>query len=118
MEDTTVTLAIALLEERYLVAYTKLYILADVEVGLSTGLQIKVIPHTVLHTEADVVEGLIGTCPFIVIEQGAFAVTIDGVIAIIVVARRVVEIYTPIYDSRYDTQAELIVQCDTGTEFI
>jgi hypothetical protein len=34
MEDTTVTLAIALLEERYLVAYTKLYVLADVKVSL------------------------------------------------------------------------------------
>ena len=34
MEDTTVALAIALLEERYLVAYTKLYVLADVEVSL------------------------------------------------------------------------------------
>ena len=34
MKDAAVALAIALLEERYLIAYTELYILADVEVSL------------------------------------------------------------------------------------
>ena len=61
MEDTTVTLAIALLEERYLIANTELYVLADVEVSLGRGLQVKIVPHTILHTEADVVEGLFTT---------------------------------------------------------
>ena len=93
MENATVALALVLLEEGNLVAYTKLHILADVEVSLSRGLQVKIVPYTILHTEAEVVEGLIGTCSFIVIKQGAFAVTIDGVITIIVVARGVVEIY-------------------------
>ena len=67
---------------------------------------------------SDVVEGLIGTCPFIVIEQGAFAVTIDGVIAIIVVARRVVEVYTPVNDSGHDAQTELIVQGNTCANLV
>ena len=86
MEDATIALALVLLEEGELIAYAKLYVLADVEVSLGRGLQVQIVPHAILHTEADVVEGLIGTCIFIIIEQGAFAVAIDGVIAIVVVA--------------------------------
>jgi hypothetical protein len=40
VEDAAIALALALLEERYLVAYAKLYVLANVEMGLGTGLQV------------------------------------------------------------------------------
>ena len=85
VEDTAIALAIALLEEGYLVAQAKFYVLADVEVSLGRGLQVKIVPHTVLHTETDVVEGLIGTSIFIIIEQGTLTITIDGMISIIIV---------------------------------
>ena len=87
MEDGTLaTLAIALLEERYLVSQAKLYVLTDVKVSLGTGLQVEVVPNTTLHTKADVVESLIGTSAFIIVEQRTLTITIDGVIAIVVVA--------------------------------
>ena len=86
MEDAAVALALILLEEGYLVAYTKLYILGNVEVGLAGSMQIEVVPYAGLHTEADVVECLVSTCTIILVEQGTLAVAVDGVIIIIVMA--------------------------------
>ena len=87
MEDHTfAALAIALLEEGNLIAYTKLYILSNVEVGFAGCMQIEVVPYAGLHTEADVVESLVSTRTIILVEQGTRTVTIDGVIIIIVMA--------------------------------
>ena len=86
MEDATVALALALLEERYLVAQAKLYVLGNVEVSLAGSMQIEVVPYASLHTEADVVESLVSTRTIILVEQGTRTVTIDGVIIIIVMA--------------------------------
>ena len=86
MEDATVALALALLEEGDLVAQAKLYVLGNVEVSLAGSMQIKVVPYASLHTEADVVESLVSTRSIILVEQGTRTVTIDGVIIIIVMA--------------------------------
>ena len=86
VEDDAVSLTVALLEERYLITQAKLYVLTDVKVSLGTGLQVEVVPNTTLHTKADVVESLIGTSAFIIVEQRTLTITIDGVIAIVVVA--------------------------------
>ena len=86
MEDATVALALALLEEGDLVAQAKLYVLGNVEVSLAGSMQIEVVPYASLHTEADVVEGLVVTCAIILVEQGTLAVAIDGMVAIIVMA--------------------------------
>ena len=86
MEDTAVAIAQTLLQERYLIAQTKLYVLGNVEVGLAGSMDIEVIPHTSLHTEADVVESLVSTCTIILVEQGTRTITIDGVVVIIVIA--------------------------------
>ena len=86
MEDTAVAIAQPLLQERYLIAQTKLYVLGNVEVGLAGSMDIEVIPHTSLHTEADVVESLVSTCTIILVEQGTRTITIEGVVVIIVIA--------------------------------
>ena len=86
MEDATVALALALLEEGDLVAQAKLYVLGNVEVSLAGSMQIEVVPYASLHTEADVVESLVSTRSIILVEQGTRTVTIDGVIIIIVMA--------------------------------
>ena len=86
MEDTAVAIAQPLLQERYLIAQTKLYVLGNVEVGLAGSMDIEVVPHTSLHTEADVVESLVSTCTIILVEQGTRTITIDGVVVIIVIA--------------------------------
>ena len=84
--DALTTLALALLEEGYLITYAKLYIFANVKMSLTGSLQVEVIPYTGLHTEADVVECLVSTCTIILVEQGTLAVAVDGVIIIIVMA--------------------------------
>ena len=86
MEDATVALALALLEEGDLVAQAKLYVLGNVEVSLAGSMQIEVVPYASLHTEADVVESLVSTRSIILVEQGTRPVTIDGMIIIIVMA--------------------------------
>ena len=86
MEDTAVAIAQPLLQERYLIAQTKLYVLGNVEVGLAGSMDIEVVPHASLHTEADVVESLIGASTIILVEQGTRTITIDGVVVIIVIA--------------------------------
>ena len=85
-DDALATLAQVLLEEGNLVAYTKLYVLGNVEVSLAGSMQIEVVPYAGLHTEADVVECLVSTCTIILVEQGTLAVAVDGVIIIIVMA--------------------------------
>ena len=85
-DDALATLAHALPEEGDLVAYTKLYVLSNVEVGFAGCMQIEVVPYASLHTEADVVESLISTRTIILVEQGTRTVTIDGVIIVIVMA--------------------------------
>ena len=55
MEDIALAfLAVAFLQERYLIAEAELDELADVEVCLRAGLKIKIVPDTVSETEADV----------------------------------------------------------------
>lgn len=110
MEDDAITLAQTLLEERNLVTYTKLYIFTYVKVSLGTGLQVEVVPNTILHTETDVVESLIGTCTFIIIEERTLTIAIDGMIAIVIVARGIIQIYTPIDHGGYNTHSELIIK--------
>ena len=61
-EKGTTALALATLEEWYLVANAKLDKLTDVQMGLRQCLKVEVIPHTAFHTETDIMERLLATC--------------------------------------------------------
>lgn len=86
MEDGAFAfLAVLLLQERNLVADAEFDELSDMQVGLCACLKVDIVPHTVLHTEADVVEGLIHAGSFILIEQRTLAITVYRMVAIIIV---------------------------------
>lgn len=68
--DALTALALALLEERYLITHAKLYILTDVEVSLASGLQVEIIPNAGLQAETDVMECLIIARTIVLVEQG------------------------------------------------
>lgn len=116
--DALTALALALLEERYLITHAKLYILTDMEVSLAGGLQVEIIPYASLNTETYIVECLIIARAIILVEQGTLAIAIDGVIAIVIVARRIEEVYTPVNDSCEQPKSKLIVQSNTSTNLI
>ena len=86
MEDSAVILAQTFLKERNLIAQAKLYEFCNMEVGFTSCLQIEIVPNTSLHTETDIVEGLIRTSTIILVELGTFDITVDGMIIIIVMA--------------------------------
>lgn len=116
--DALTALALALLEERYLITHAKLYILTDVEVSLASGLQVEIIPNAGLQAETDVMECLIIARTIVLVEQGTLAIAIDGVIAIVIVARGIEEVYTPVNDSCEQPKSKLIVQSDTCTNLV
>ena len=116
--DALTALTLALLEERYLITHAKLYILTDVKMSLSRCLQIEIIPNTGLQAETDVMEGLIIARAIVLVEQRTLTITIDGVIAIVIVARGIEEVYTPVNNTCDQPKSELIVQSDTCTNFV
>ena len=58
MEDATVALALALLEEGDLVAQAKLYVLGNVEVSLAGSMQIEVVPYATFQAKAEIMKSL------------------------------------------------------------
>ena len=109
IDDTFSFAALILFEERYLVTNSKFHIFGNVKMSLTGSLQVEVIPYTGLHTETDVVEGFVVTGTIILVEQGTLSVTINGVVAIIVVARWIVEVYTPVGNGGHTTKLKLVV---------
>ena len=115
VEYHSIVVTFALFEEWYLVAYAKLYQLADVHVGLGYGLQIEVVEYAILHAEAYVVECLIDTHLSRLVEERSRPTPIDGMVAIVEVAHGVEEIYTPIDYCGEVPELELVVYGEATT---
>ena len=87
VEDGFAAGALALAEERDLVADSELYVFANVLVGLCEGLQIHVVPDAVFDSEADVVPVFLASRSVGFVEKRQLMVmTIFCVIHLVVVA--------------------------------
>jgi hypothetical protein len=61
MENLPAIYPLALAKERDLIADTELDVLTDVKVSLGEGLEIEVVPDTILQTETDVVPSFLAS---------------------------------------------------------
>ena len=111
-------LTLRLLKERYLVTDSELHIFCDMEMGLRTCLKIHIVPYAAFQTEADIMEGLIGTCSVILVKERAFAIAIERMVVIIIVTRRVEEIESPVDNRRNRTELEFVVHGQTGAYLV
>ena len=76
--------AVLLLQERDLVADAELDVFCDMQVSLGACLEIDVVPHTALHSEADVMERFIAACSIVLVEERTLAIAIYRMVAIVI----------------------------------
>ena len=115
VEDNIIAVsAVGLLQERDLIACTELDIFADVHVSLRTRLEIYVIPDTASESETYIVACLLGSgSSFCFINQRALrrhsCITMKIMIVEVIIARRIIEVHTPVYYGCKHTELELII---------
>ena len=115
VEDNLVVVAATPLYKRYLIAYTKLYKLADVQMCLGKRLKIDIVEDAILDAKADIVERLVNTHLGRFIEQGTRATAVDGVVVVVEVAHGVKEVDTPVDHCRKVAELKLVVKRQTTT---
>ena len=110
MEDLAFGLrTVCLLEERDLIADTKLQIFCYMHMSLGCSLKINIIPYTALHAKTDIMKSLIIMSSVILVEKRAASIAIYRVIVVIIMSRRVVKVHSPIYDNCQQTELQLII---------
>ena len=110
MKDNAITSCpVFLLEERDLIADTKFQILSYMHMCLGCSLKINIIPYTALQAKTDIMKSLIIMISIILVEKRAASIAIYRMIVVIIMSRRVIKVYSPIYDSRQQTELQLII---------